>query len=55
MPYRKGFSYSKTKRFCENKIEVKKDLLHITEQQGNHRKGKFTCVDIQRAMVKHIL
>ena len=21
MPYRKGFSYSKTKRFCENKIK----------------------------------
>ena len=30
MPYRKGFCYSKTKRFCENKMkagQIKKELL----------------------------
>ena len=33
MPYRKGFCYSKTKRFCENKMKAGQKGI-ITKQQG---------------------
>ena len=33
MPYRKGFCYSKTKRFCENKMKAGQKGI-ITKKQG---------------------
>ena len=45
MPYRKGYSYSKRKRFCENKMKVKKELLLNKE---NIEKVNFYDVLIYR-------
>ena len=32
MSYRKGFSYSRTKRFCENKMKAGQKGIYITKQ-----------------------
>ena len=34
MPYRKGFCYSKTKRFCENKMKADQKGIITIKQQG---------------------
>ena len=34
MPYRKGFCYSKTKRFCENKMKAGQKGIITIKQQG---------------------